>query len=78
MHILGCSAGQRVERVCVSPLLAVAAQSVLVVGLAGHFVDGVWLVGASCWCGAGREGFGVELGGFVGFTDFDAGMVLRI
>lgn len=78
MHILGCSAGIRVKRLCVCLLLAVAAQSILVVGLAGHFVDGVWTEGASCWCGAGLEGLGVELGDFVSFTDFRADLVLRI
>jgi hypothetical protein len=76
VHILGCSAGIRVQRLCVCALLAVAAETVVVVGLAGHFVDGVWLVGASCWCGAGLEGLGVEFRGLVGFGGFGAGLML--
>lgn len=76
MHILGRSAGISINRLRVCPLLAVAAQTVLVIGLAGHFVDGVWLVGASCWCGSRLEGLGVEFGRFVGFGGFGAGLVL--
>jgi hypothetical protein len=76
MHILGRSAGISVDRLRVRALLAVAAQTVLVVGLAGHFVDGVWLVGASCWCGARLEGLSVEFGRFVGLGGFGAELVL--
>lgn len=77
MHILGCSAWIRVDGLGVCLLLSVSAQAVLVIGLAGHFVDGVWLVGASCRCGARREGLGVEFGGFIGFVDFGAELMLR-
>ena len=76
MHILGRGARIGVEWLRVCALLAMAAQAILVVGLAGHCVDGVWLVGASCWCGTRLEGVGVKFGRFVGFGDFGAGLVL--
>ena len=76
MHILGRRAGICVERLGVRPLLAVAAETIFVVGLAGNFVDGIGLVGTSCRCGAGFQGLSVKLGSFVGVGDLRASLVL--
>ncbi len=57
-------------------LFAVGAEDFGVVGLAGDLGDVVGLEGAAVGRGAGRKGFGGELGGLV-VADFDAGFVLR-
>lgn len=77
VDILGCSPRIGVERFCVCALLAMAAETVVVVGLAGHFIDGVGLVGASCWCGARFQSLGVEFRGCIGFGGFAAELMLR-
>lgn len=54
VHVRRGGAWVRVERLGVHALFAMGAQRVLVVGLAGHLVDGVWLVGTAGWSCAGR------------------------
>lgn len=54
-----------------------AAENVRVVGLAGHLALWVGLEGRFGGGSAGREGLRGELGGVIGWADFDADLMLK-
>jgi hypothetical protein len=77
VDVAGSGTRKCTKRVGESALLAMSTENIVVVGLTGNFVDGIWLVGASSRGSPRRKWLGVKFRGTVIFRSLNSGFVLK-